>query len=165
MFVTISKILRQIIKQYHSIPNIQLVRYDLPAFFPVTISCTQMFTNYCEDKNSFPNTRLCIQVFGKGGAKRSSPKNVRKYRVHFCKNICEYFVNKKYTTTSVFGTHTKLKIFTQTLHMKSKLKQFLLVVILYFLSERSQRIHRMSAILYITHDESSIFYGSWLAIC
>ncbi len=26
-----------------------------------------------EDKNSFPNTRICVQVFGKGGAKRSSP--------------------------------------------------------------------------------------------
>jgi hypothetical protein len=29
---------------------------------------------------------------------------------------------KEYTTTSVFGTHTKLKILTQTPHMKSKFK-------------------------------------------
>ncbi len=56
------------------------------------------------------------------------------------------------TTTSVFRTHTKLRIFTQTPHMKSKLKQFLLVVILNFLSEKGQRIHRMSAILQASDD-------------
>ena len=65
--------------------------------------------------------------------------------MHSCRNICEYFVNKEYTTTSVVGTHTKLKIFTQTPHMKStKLKQFLLLVILNFLSEKARWIRKMS---------------------
>ena len=68
-----------------------------------------------------------------------------KYRVHFRRNICEYSFNKEYTTMSVFGRHTKLRVFTEILHAKSKLKQFLLRIILSFLSEKGQRIHRMSA--------------------
>ncbi len=71
--------------------------------------------------------------------------SIRKYRVHFRRNICEYSFNKEYITPSVFRTHTILRIFTQTPHIKSKLKQFLLVVVLNFLSEKGQRIRRMSA--------------------
>jgi hypothetical protein len=65
--------------------------------------------------------------------------------VDFRSNICEYFVNKEHTTTLVFRTHTKLKIFIQTPHIKSKFKYFLLAVTLNFLLEKCQRIHRMIA--------------------
>ncbi len=65
----------------------------------------------------------------------------------------EIFVNipliKNIPPCQFLGTNTKLRICTQIPHMKSKLKQFLLVVILNFLSEKGQRIHRMSATLFI----------------
>jgi hypothetical protein len=68
-----------------------------------------------------------------------------KYRVHFRSNICEYSFNKEYTTMSVFGRHTKLRVFTEIPHAKSKSKQFLVRIILSFLSEKGERIYRMSA--------------------
>jgi hypothetical protein len=74
----------------------------------------------------------------------SCEKDIMKYRMHIRRNICEYSFNKEYTTMSVFGRHTKLRVFTETPRRKSKLKQFLLRVILSFLSEKGQRIHRMS---------------------
>jgi hypothetical protein len=60
----------------HSISNIRLVRYDSPAFFlwrSPAHKCLRTTVINFEDKNSFPNTRTCIRVFGKGGAKRKSP--------------------------------------------------------------------------------------------
>ncbi len=72
-------------------------------------------------------------------------KNIKKCRVHFYRNLCDYSFNKQYNTGSVFGTDTKLRRFIQTLHMKSKLKSFSIVFILNLLSEKGQRIRRMSA--------------------
>ncbi len=51
----------------------------------------------------------------------SSIRNVRQSQ--FSEYISnDYFVNKEYKTGSVFGVHMKLKISTQTSHMKSKLE-------------------------------------------
>ncbi len=61
-------------------------------------------------------------------------------RAFFSKNISDYFVNKECTTVSVFKVYIKLKISTQTSHMKSEFKQFLPVVVLNFLAEKGQRI-------------------------
>ncbi len=52
----------------------------------------------------------------------SCEKNIRKHRVYFPGNICEYSFNKEYTRISVFETYIKLKIFTKAPDVKSKLK-------------------------------------------
>ncbi len=49
-------------------------------------------------------------------------KDIDKCSVHFCRNISDYFVNKEYTTVLLFKVHIKLKISTQTSHLKSKFK-------------------------------------------
>jgi len=51
----------------------------------------------------------------------SSIRNIRQGQ--FSEYISnDYFVNKEYMTVSVFKAHIKLKISTQTSHMKSKFK-------------------------------------------
>ncbi len=51
----------------------------------------------------------------------SSIRNIRQGQ--FSEYISnDYFVNKEYKTGSVFGVHMKLKISTQTSHIKSKLE-------------------------------------------
>ncbi len=61
----------------HSISNIQLDHSNSPAFFllrsPVH-ECLRTTVIRFEDEKSFPNTGTYVRVFGKGGAKRSSPE-------------------------------------------------------------------------------------------
>ncbi len=49
-----------------------------------------------------------IQI-GWWASKCSFKKNIKKCRMHFFGKLCEYSASKKYTTTSVSETDTKLK--------------------------------------------------------
>lgn len=71
----------------HFFPNILLVRYGFPAFTPLRSSVHNCLRtpgiNY-KHRNSFPNSRSCVRMFVKRGAKRNSP-NKRKF--------CQKFTN------------------------------------------------------------------------
>jgi hypothetical protein len=67
-----------------------------------------------------------------------------KFRVHFVEIFVSIPSIKNIPQCQFSVDITKLRVFTETPHRKSELKQFLLRVILSFLSEKGQRIHRMS---------------------